>query len=476
MNQSASSLAHAVRTGTLDPLELIRASLKKAEAVQQDCNAFISICHDEALQRAEFIEEKRAKGETLGALAGVPVVVKDNICTRGIRTTAASKSLAGFVPPYSATVIERLEQADAIILAKSNLDEFGMGSATSYSAYGQAKNPLDTSRVPGGSSGGSAIAVATGVAPLALGTDTGGSVRQPASFCGIVGYKPTYGVLSRYGVIAFASSLDQVGVLASDAEDVQLAMQVMAGRDAKDSTSLEQSLFSEASPTLENLAGVRIGVIRELSGEGNSAGVLAALQKSKATLEHLGASLHDISLPHAPYGIAAYYLVAPAEASSNLARYDGTIFSQRVGDNAMGQVASMQRSRAQSFGKEVQRRILIGSYALSAGYYDAYYNKALKVRRLIANDLQRAFSEVDVVIAPTSSSVAYAIGAKSSDPLAAYLDDMNTVLANLAGIPALSVPMGNAEDGLPCGLQMLAPALGDAQLLSIANCFQQATQ
>ncbi len=446
----------------------VRESLERAEAVR-GLNAFVTVLHEEALARARAVDDSIVRGEPVGPLAGVPVVIKDNICTAGVRTTAGSKSLEHFVPPYSATVVKRLEAAGAVVVAKANLDEFGMGSSNENSAFGAARNPWDSAYVPGGSSGGSAVAVATGVAPLALGTDTGGSVRQPAALCGVIGFKPTYGRLSRYGVVAFASSLDQVGVLARSARDVALALDVMSGHDPCDATSVAVAPeFGAALDGLDDLTGVRVGVVEELSGAGNSAGVRAALERVRAGLEGLGATVGNVSLPHAPYGVAVYYLVAPAEASSNLARFDGMVYSARVGADALGQAAVMSETRGSTFGPEVRRRVLMGTYALSAGYYDAYYGKALKVRRLIAQDFERAFEQYDFLLTPTSPTVAYKLGEKSADPLAMYLDDVDTVLASLAGLPAISVPAGTAEDGLPCGVQFVAPALQDERLVRLA--------
>ena len=456
--------------------ETVGAALARAERVQGRLNAFITIASEEALAKARGLDREIRAGGTLGPLAGVPVVVKDNICTKGIRTTAGSKILEGFVPPYCATVVERLEAAGAVVIAKSNLDEFGMGGGNEFSAFGPARNPWDATRVPGGSSGGSAVAVATGVVPLALGTDTGGSVRQPAAFNGLLGFKPTYGRLSRYGVIAFASSLDQVGVLTRSSRDLALALDVMGGHDPRDATSIEGDTpgFSEALNWLNDLTGVRVGVVEELSGDGNSDGIRAALEGMRERLAGLGATVGTVSLPHAPYGVATYYLVAPAEASSNLARFDGTLWSSRVGQNALGQAAVMSRTRGQSFGPEVRRRILTGTYALSAGYYDAYYGKALQVRRLLAHDVERAFAQYDLLMSPTTPSVAYPIGERSADPLAMYLGDIDTVLANLVGTGAISVPAGLAEGGMPCGVQFLAPALDDERLVRLSAVLERA--
>ena len=473
--KAAYEIAAAVATGDETAVSVVEAALARAQAAQQDLNAFITITEDEALARAKEIDDGVARGESVGPLAGVPVVVKDNICTKGILSTAGSKSLETFVPPYSATVVERLYAAGAVVIAKANLDEFGMGSSNENSAFGPVKNPWDVSRVPGGSSGGSAAAVAAGVVPLALGTDTGGSVRQPAGFNGVVGFKPTYGRLSRYGVIAFASSLDQVGVLCRDSRDLALVMDAMGGYDRCDATSLQDDTpaFTESLSDLDTLEGIRVGLVEELSGEGNSAGVRGGLERTKKELTDLGATVGTVSLPNAPHGIATYYLVAPAEASSNLARFDGMVYSKRIGDNALGQAEVMSKSRGETFGPEVRRRILMGTYALSAGYYDAYYGKALKVRRLIAEDFERAFGQYDFLMTPTSPTVAYPLGEKSDDPLAMYLDDIDTVLANLVGIPAISVPAGTAEHDMPCGVQFFAPALQDERLVRLAATLQR---
>ena len=449
------------------------AALARAASVQADLNAFITIMEEPALKRADELDARIKAGEDIGPLAGVPVVVKDNICTKDVLSTAASKILADFVPPYSATVVARLESAGAVVIAKANLDEFGMGSSNEHSAYGAVKNPWDKLRVPGGSSGGSAAAVAAAVAPIALGTDTGGSVRQPAGFCGLLGFKPTYGRLSRYGVMAFASSLDQVGVLCRSSQDLALTMDAIGGFDTCDATSIEGHApeFKKALQR-KDLRGLRIGVVQELSGEGNSAEVLKAFERMKQRLESCGATLGEASLPNAKHGISAYYLVAPAEASANLARYDGMVYSARAGENAQGQAQVMSQTRGAGFGPEVRRRILMGTYALSAGYYDAYYGKALKVRQLIANDFSEAFKTFDLLLSPTSPSAAYKLGAKSDDPLAMYLDDIDTVLANLAGLPAVSIPAGLAENDMPCGVQLIAPALRDELLVSVVSVLE----
>ena len=469
---TASETAAAVQAGALSAEEVVRGALARAEAAAS-LGAFITLL-PEAVERARALDIRRDAGEALGPLAGVPVAIKDNICTLNVRTTAGSKSLDTFVPPYNATVVARLGAAGAVVIGKTNLDEFGMGSSNENSAYGPVHNPWNPAYVPGGSSGGSAAAVAAGVVPLALGTDTGGSVRQPASFTGVLGFKPTYGALSRYGVVAFASSLEQVGVLARSTADLKLALSVMFGHDPCDATSLPTAPDLEGAFTSGDLSGVRIGKVTELCGEGNSAGVLAALARTEETLRDLGAEVGEVSLPHAPYGTAAYYLVAPAEASSNLARFDGMVYSHRSGEDKLGQAEVMMRSRGESFGPEVRRRILMGTYALSAGYYDAYYGKALKVRRLIADDMAHAFDTYDLLLTPTAPTGAYRLGNKVDDPLAMYLGDIDTVLANLVGVPAISVPAGIAEDGLPCGMQFLAPTLEDARLLRVAGALEAA--
>ena len=469
---TASETAAAVQAGELSAEAVVRDALSRAEAAAS-LGAFITLL-PEAVERARALDVRRDAGETLGPLAGVPVAVKDNICTLNVRTTAGSKSLDAFVPPYNATVVARLEAAGAVIIGKTNLDEFGMGSSNENSAYGPVRNPWNPEYVPGGSSGGSAAAVAAGIVPLALGTDTGGSVRQPASFTGVLGFKPTYGALSRYGVIAFASSLEQVGVLTRSTHDLELALSAMFGHDPCDATSLRAAPDLANALTDGDLKGVRIGKVTELCGEGNSAGVLAALARTEKVLRGLGAEVGEVSLPHAPYGTAAYYLVAPAEASSNLARFDGMVYSHRSGEDKLGQAEVMMRSRGESFGPEVRRRILMGTYALSAGYYDAYYGKALKVRRLIAGDMARAFANYDLLLTPTAPTAAYRLGQNVNDPLAMYLGDVDTVLANLVGVPAISVPAGTAEDDMPCGMQLLAPALEDARLLRVAGALEAA--
>ena len=417
-------------------------------------------------------------------LAGVPVAIKDVLCVKGEPTTCGSRMLKDFRPPYDATVIERLRAADAVLFGKVNMDEFAMGSSTENSAYGPTRNPWDEARIPGGSSGGSAVAVAADLAPLSLGTDTGGSIRQPAALCGIVGLKPTYGRVSRYGLIAFASSLDQVGPFARDVPDAALLLRVLAGKDPRDATSVNLPVPDYLAALETPPTPLRIGLVREHYGEGLDPEVEAAVREAVRVYESAGATIKEVSLPHSKYGIPAYYIVAPAECSSNLARYDGTIYGHRAEDFSPSSpeeedipplVRMMMASRAEGFGPEVKRRIMLGTFALSAGYADQYYNQALKARRLIRNDFDAAFREVDVLLGPTAPTAAFKLGEKTADPLAMYLSDIYTITANLAGIPGLSLPGGFTKGGLPIGLQLLAPAFAEETLLRTARVFEKAT-
>jgi aspartyl-tRNA(Asn)/glutamyl-tRNA(Gln) amidotransferase subunit A len=436
--------------------------------------AFLHVDEENALQQARHVDAKRKRGEPLGLLAGIPVAIKDVLCIAGQPTTCGSKILQHFKPPYDATVIARLKKADAVLLGKTNMDEFAMGSSTENSAYRSTCNPWDLQRIPGGSSGGSAAAVAAGEAPLAIGSDTGGSIRQPASLCGVTGLKPTYGRVSRYGLVAFASSLDQVGPLAHDVKDAALLLEVIAGHDALDSTSVDKPVPSYSKTIDEPIRALTIGVAKEYFTEGLDAEVEQSVRAALKVYEKLGATIKEVSLPNSPHAVAVYYLVATAEASSNLARYDGVHYGHRAKSFA-NLVDMYSRTRGEGFGKEVQRRIMLGTYALSSGYKDAYYLKALKVRRLIKNDFDRAFAECDVIMGPTAPSPAFRIGEKADDPLAMYLSDIYTISCNLAGLPGISVPCGFTKSGLPIGLQILGPAFEEEKLLRIARMHERET-
>ncbi|HET7779642.1 MAG TPA: Asp-tRNA(Asn)/Glu-tRNA(Gln) amidotransferase subunit GatA [Rudaea sp.] len=471
MSSSIAQQAQALRARATSAVELARRALEAARA-NEALNALITRADATALAAAERADAALARGAA-APLCGIPFVHKDIFCTNGIRTTCGSRMLEGFVPPYDATVVERLAGAGAVTIGKANMDEFAMGSSNENSHFGPVRNPWDAARVPGGSSGGSAAAVAAGIVPFATGTDTGGSIRQPAAFCGITGLKPTYGRVSRWGMIAFASSLDCGGVLARSAEDCAHVLAAIAGHDPRDATSMQRPVDDYVASLSTALHGLRIGVAREYFGAGVEDGVGSAVREALAQLEKRGAVLVDISLPHAQLAIPAYYVIAPSEASSNLARYDGVRFGHRCADPASLEDL-YSRSRSEGFGAEVKRRILIGTYALSAGYYDAYYLRAQRVRRLIANDFAEAFKHVDLIAGPTAPTVAFKLGEKSSDPLAMYAADVNTVAVNLAGLPAISVPAGFSA-GLPVGLQLIAPAFAEARLLAAAHEFQQLT-
>ena len=471
-------------------MEVSEAFADRVDRLNPQLNAFLRLDRAGALQDAATVDHRREDGEPLGCLAGVPLAVKDVICTLGQPTTCGSRMLEDFIPPYNATVVERLKRADAIMLGKTNMDEFAMGSSTESSAFGFTRNPWDLACVPGGSSGGSAAAVAARLIPWALGTDTGGSIRQPASFTGIVGLKPTYGRISRYGLIAFASSLDQIGPMARTVDDVALLLEAIAGHDPRDSTSAPHEVPSFAECTAQPLPRLRIGIIHDHFGEGLDPDVESAIRESLQVYRDLGAQLVDIELPHSRFGIATYYIIAPSEASSNLARYDGAHYGYRDDESAEVELAAAghdatavdsalvrmyRRARSSGFGVEVQRRIMLGTYALSAGYYDAYYRKAQQVRRLIRDDLHRAFQQVDVLAGPVAPTPAFGVGERVDDPLTMYLGDLYTVLANLAGIPAISIPCGMSRRGLPIGLQLQAPAFHEKPLLQAAAMFQRAT-
>ncbi len=465
----AADIATAVRSGALSAREVTEAHLAEISAHDASVSAFLLLLSESALQGADAIDAKRAHGEELGPLAGVPVALKDNMVLRGVETTCGSKILQGWKPPYTATVIERLVSAGAIPIGKTNLDEFAMGSSTENSGYFPTRNPIDPARVPGGSSGGSAAAVAAHFAPLALGSDTGGSIRQPASLCGVVGMKPTYGLVSRYGLIAFASSLDQIGPFARSVGDAAMLLSAIAGHDPLDSTSIAESRFDSAG-IHGDVRGLRVGVIAEMT-EGISTGVAVVLEAAVQALKEAGASVETVSIPATRFGLSAYYLIAPAEASSNLARFDGVRFGLRV--EGADITETYEKTRAAGFGTEVKRRIMLGTYALSAGYYDALYGKAQQVRTLIVNGFAEAYERFDVLISPTSPSVAFSFGDRS-DPLSMYMSDVCTIPSNLAGHPAMSVPFGAGEDGLPVGIQVLAPALAERVMFKVALALEQA--
>ena len=433
-------------------------------------HAYISLDEEGALRKAEEVDARVARGEEVGVLAGVPVAVKDNICIKGMRTTCASKILENFVSPYDATVVEKLKAADAVFLGKTNLDEFAMGSSTENSYFGPTRNPHDPERVPGGSSGGSAAALAAGEAVLALGSDTGGSIRQPASFCGVVGLKPTYGRVSRYGLVAFASSLDQIGPMAKNVKDTALLLNVISGYDPRDSTSAPVEVPDFTKALDEGIEGIRIGLPREYFAEGLEDEVREKVLEAVDILKGEGAEVVEVSLPHTKYAIATYYIVAPAEASSNLARYDGVKYGFRAEGRDLYQMYC--NTRSQGFGEEVKRRIMLGTYTLSAGYYEAYYLKALKVRTLIKQDFEEAFETCDLLATPTSPTVAFRLGEKVADPLTMYLSDVYTVSVNLAGLPGISVPCGSS-DGLPVGLQLIGRPFDEETLLRVAHVVER---
>ena len=455
-----------LRDGAVTSAELVEAVLERASMTEAQIHAYLTIDHDGAREAAAKADADLADGLDHGPLHGIPVALKDNMCTRGVETTASSQILAGYLPPYDATVTSRLRQRGAVIVGKTNLDEFAMGSSTENSAYGPSFNPWDIGRVPGGSSGGSAAAVAVGSALGALGSDTGGSIRQPASLTGIVGLKPTYGTVSRYGLIAFASSLDQIGPLAKTVEDAALMLEAIWGHDTLDATSYAGDYPDPRAAIDQGVDGLRVGVVKELAGEGYEPAVSAAVQSMVDQLAEAGAQVIEVSLPTFEMALSAYYLIAPAEASSNLARFDGIRYGHRApGDTAE---ALMARTRAEGFGPEVTRRILLGTYALSAGYYDAFYGQAQKVRAAIRDDFAAAYREVDVLISPTSPTVAFAAGDRVDDPLAMYLSDICTIPSNLAGHPAISVPIALDDEGLPIGFHVMAPALGEEVLFRAA--------
>jgi len=469
--ENAISIREAVNAGTIQAETVARRLLARLAAADASLKAFITVEPEQVLERAAGVDRRvRASGPL--PLAGVPVAVKDNICTRGLRTTCGSRMLENFVPPYSAAAVERLEAAGAVVLGKANCDEFAMGSSTENSAYQTTRNPYDLERVAGGSSGGSAAAVAAGMAPLALGSETGGSVRQPASFCNVLGLKPSYGRVSRYGLVAFASSLDCIGPLARDARDLALLLSVIAGPDERDATCAPAVVPDYLKELEAGVAGLRLGIPGEYFGPGLDPAVRAVVERALKNARELGCELVDVSLPHTGYAIADYYIIAPAEASSNLARFDAVRYGVRAA--GAGNLDEMYTaSRGAGFGPEVKRRIMIGTFALSSGYHEAYYGRALRVRTLIKRDFDLAFARVDALLAPVSPTPAFRLGERTLDPLAMYLSDIYTVTANLAGVPALSLPCGFTPDGLPVGLQVIAPGFEESRLLRFAAAYER---
>jgi aspartyl-tRNA(Asn)/glutamyl-tRNA(Gln) amidotransferase subunit A len=467
--KSAAQIAHEVQSGATSASVELEASLAAVRARNEELNVFLYVDEVGARAAASRIDELVARGETVGPLAGVPIAIKDNLCQTGIPTTCSSRILEGWRPPYNATVIDRLLEAGAVPVGKTNLDEFAMGSSTENSAFGPTRNPLDTSRVPGGSSGGSAAAVAADMTPIAVGSDTGGSIRQPAALCGLVGMKPSYGLVSRYGLIAFASSLDQIGPLSKTVLDSAILLEAIAGHDPMDSTSLPEPAPSLVAHVDDGVAGKRVALVRELL-DGADADVVASVERALATLKDAGATIVELSIPELRLGLSAYYLIAPAEASSNLARFDGVRYGLRV--DADDVTAMMEATRTAGFGAEVKRRIMLGTYALSAGYFDAYYGQALKVRTQMIDAFHRAYQQADLLIGATTPSVAFEFGSKMSNPMAMYLSDVFTIPTNLAGEAAVSVPFGTGEGGLPIGVQLLGPGRSEAQLFAAARVLE----
>ncbi len=479
---SAAQLAESLSTREVSSVEVTQAHLDRIAAVDDAVHAFLHVDGDEALRTASEVDALRAAGEDLHPLAGVPIAVKDVVVTKGMPSTAGSKILEGWIPPYDATLVEKIRAARLPILGKTNMDEFAMGSSTEHSAYGNSHNPWDLTRIPGGSGGGSAAALAAFEAPLAIGTDTGGSIRQPGAVTGTVGVKPTYGGVSRYGLIAMASSLDQAGPVTRTVLDSALLHELIGGHDPRDSTSIPEPLppvvAAARQGALGDLSGLRVGVVTQLKGEGYQSGVLARFHESLELLQRAGAEVVEVSCPHFDYALAAYYLIMPAEASSNLAKFDGMRYGLRV-EPESGPVTAervMAATRGAGFGDEVKRRIILGTYALSAGYYDAYYGSAQKVRTLIQRDFAEAFAQADVLVSPTAPTTAFKLGEKLDDPLAMYLNDVATIPANLAGVPGISVPNGLSDDGLPTGFQVLAPAKADDRLYRVGAALEAALE
>ena len=471
IEKTVAEIAAALNAGDISSVELTQAYLDRITRFNDNLNAFITVCSDSALGQAKKADEKRTKGDT-SPLLGIPLAHKDIFCTKGVTTSCGSRMLLNFVAPYDATIVEKFYQAGAVMLGKTNMDEFAMGSSNETSYFGPAKNPWNTARVPGGSSGGSAVAVAADLCAMATGTDTGGSIRQPAAFCGITGFKPSYGRVSRWGMIAFASSLDQAGSLCKTAEDAALMTNVMAGLDKKDSTSIDKPVEDYTASLSDSLDGLKIGIPKQHFAEGLSSEVEKAIREALVEFENLGATIKEIDLPNNHLSVSVYYVIAPAEASANLSRYDGVRYGYRC-EGPSDLEDMYKRTRSEGFGEEVKRRIMVGTYALSAGFYDAYYRKAQKIRRLIKNDFVDAFKEVDVIIGPTSPHTAFEIGSKT-DPVAMYLEDIYTIAVNLAGLPGISIPAGTA-DSLPVGMHIVGNDFAEARVLNVAHLFQQQT-
>ena len=471
-SKTIAELAHGLKKGDFSSEELTKSFLQRIQQYDSELNSFITVSEDHALSQARAADESIAKGEA-SILTGIPLAQKDIFCTNGVKTTCGSKMLDNFIAPYDATVIHKFNQAGAVMLGKTNMDEFAMGSSNETSFYGGVKNPWDTSTVPGGSSGGSAAAVAARLAPAATGTDTGGSIRQPAALCGLTGLKPTYGRVSRYGMIAFASSLDQAGTFTQTAEDSALMLNVMSGFDEKDSTSVEKDVPDYTANLNQDMKGLKIGLPKEYFDEGLNADVAKVVEQAIEEYKKLGAEIVDISLPNSHLSVPAYYVIAPAECSSNLSRFDGVRFGYRC-EEPKDLEDLYKRSRGEGFGEEVKRRIMIGAYALSAGYYDAYYLKAQKIRRLISDDFKAAFEKVDVIMGPTSPEIAFKAGEKSNDPVSMYLSDIYTIATNLAGLPGMSVPCGFSNN-MPVGLQIIGNYFDESRLLNVAHQYQQNT-
>lgn len=469
---TAHKLVELIKKGELKPTEAIASVFSRIAEMEPKIKAYITLCEDSAMSSAKKLEEKIARKEPLGALAGVPFAVKDNICTAGIKTTCASKILENYIPPYNAAMVEKILAEDAIIIGKTNMDEFAMGSSCENSAFFPTRNPRDLQRIPGGSSGGSAAAIAADCAVLSVGSDTGGSIRQPAALCGVVGMKPTYGLVSRYGLVAFASSLDQIGPITKDVTDTALLLKVIAGHDNRDSTSAPIAIPDYTAGLKKGVKGLRIGLPKEYFGEGIDKEVSESVMKAVKALASLGAEVMDVTLPHTEYGIPTYYILAPAEASSNLARYDGVRYGYR-NKEAEGLSQMYAQTRDEGFGKEVKRRIILGTFVLSSGYYDAYYLKALKVRRLIKQDFDNAFMKVDLIASPTSPVPAFKLGERTEDPLSMYMSDVLTVCCNLAGLPGISIPCGFTKSKLPVGLQLIGRPFEEERILQAAYAYEQ---